>query len=114
MAETSRFTTLFDRARDRISTLRALYGPGPLNIDFEALSARAEAVTLSRSGFHHVASSRRSSRTQQTHPLGGFVGFAEYTGALSEFLPYLEIAAHTGVGRQTVWGKGEITSRILA
>ena len=27
---------------------------------------------------------------------------------VAEFLPYLEIARWTGVGRQTVWGKGEI------
>jgi hypothetical protein len=40
--------------------------------------------------------------------LGGFVGVAEYEGDLNEFFPYLEIARWTGVGRQTVWGKGEI------
>jgi hypothetical protein len=108
------FGALLCRARDRISTLRALYGAGPLEIDFEALSARAATVHLVRDKIHHIEASRRSSRSGQTHPLGGFVGFAEYDGALSEFLPYLEIAAHTGVGRQTVWGKGEIATRILA
>jgi len=33
---------------------------------------------------------------------------AEYEGQLGEFIPYLEAAQWTGVGRQCVWGKGEI------
>jgi hypothetical protein len=40
--------------------------------------------------------------------LGGFVGEADYTGDLTEFLPYLRAAQWTGVGRQTTWGKGAI------
>jgi hypothetical protein len=51
---------------------------------------------------------RHSSRTGQTHGIGGFTGFAEYEGNLAEFLPWLEAAGATGVGRQAVWGKGEI------
>ena len=31
-----------------------------------------------------------------------------YRGDLAAFLPYLRAARWTGVGRQTVWGKGEI------
>ncbi len=56
----------------------------------------------------HVEVERSSRATGQTHSLGGFTGVAEYSGELGEFLPYLEIARYTGVGRQTVWGKGEI------
>ena len=37
------FPILFARLRDRISTLRALYGPGPLDIDFRAMGERAAA-----------------------------------------------------------------------
>jgi hypothetical protein len=51
---------------------------------------------------------RRSSRTGQAHGIGGFSGFAEYEGDLAEFVPWLEAAQWTGVGRQSVWGKGEI------
>jgi CRISPR/Cas system endoribonuclease Cas6 (RAMP superfamily) len=51
---------------------------------------------------------RLSSRTGQRHPLGGFVGEAEYEGELGEFLPYLRLGKWVGVGRQTVWGKGEL------
>ena len=102
------FGILFARLRDRISTLCALYGPGPLEIDFRGMGERAALVRLSRCELHWVETERRSARTGQTHPLGGFTGEAEYQGSLGEFLPYLRAGQWTGVGRQTVWGKGEI------
>jgi hypothetical protein len=108
------FAVLFSRARDRISTLRALYGAGALDIDFRSMGRRASAVRMTRSELTRVAAYRRSSRTGQVHPIGGFVGVVEYEGALGEFLPYLEAAHWTGVGRQCVWGKGEIVTRVGA
>jgi hypothetical protein len=100
------FGPLFSRVRDRISTLRALYGPGPLEIDFKEMGQRAAAVRMTHCELRNVEVSRT---TGQRHQLSGFTGFAEYEGDLTEFIPYLEIAAYTGVGRQTVWGKGEIS-----
>ncbi len=102
------FAVLFARIRDRISTLRSLYGRGPLEIDFAAMAARAAAIGMSYCKLHHVQAERLSRSTGQRHSLGGFIGIAEYEGDLAEFIPYLEIARWTGVGRQTVWGKGEI------
>jgi len=102
------FPVLFARTRDRISTLRELYGPGPLSLDFAAIGARAAAVRMVACDWSPVEITRRSSRTGQSHGIGGFTGFAEYEGPLVEFLPYLEAARWTGVGRQAVWGKGEI------
>jgi hypothetical protein len=61
-----------------------------------------------------VETSRRSGRTGQIHPLGGFVGEAEYEGDLTEFVPYLRAAHWTGVGRQTAWGKGALLITNLA
>ena len=106
--ERPEFPILFARLRDRISTLRALYGPGPLDIDFRGMGERAARVRLERSELRWTEAERRSSRTGQVHPLGGFTGEVEYTGELGEFLPYLGAGQWTGVGRQTVWGKGEI------
>lgn len=111
---TPRFDVLLRRARDRISDLRSLYGAGPLGVRFDALTENSSAIRLTLNQTQYVQVARRSSRTKQVHPLGGLVGVAEYTGELSEFLPYLNIAAHTGVGRQTVWGKGEIATQILS
>jgi hypothetical protein len=101
------FGPLFSRIRDRISTLRALYGWGPLEIDFKAIGERAGAIRMTRCDLRNI-DRKRVSRAN-IHPLGGFTGVAEYEGDLTEFIPYLEIAGYTGVGRQTVWGKGEIS-----
>jgi hypothetical protein len=108
------FPILFARLRDRISTLRALYGPGPLDIDFRAMGERASLVRLTRCDLRWIEVERRSSRTGQAHPLGGFTGEVEYDGDLGEFLPYLRAGQWTGVGRQTVWGKGEICFQVCS
>jgi hypothetical protein len=108
LSDRPEFAILFARARDRVGTLRALYGAGPLDIDFRAMGERAAQVKLTRFELRHVDVERRSSRTGQVHGIGGVVGWAEYEGDLAEFLPYLEAARWTGVGRQCVWGKGEL------
>lgn len=105
---TPEFGVLFARIRDRVSTLRALYGDGPLAIDFRAMAERAAAIRMIRSELRRVEAERGSRSTGQRHSLGGFAGEAEYEGDIGEFIPYLEAARYTGVGRQTVWGKGEI------
>jgi hypothetical protein len=102
------FGILFARARDRVSTLRSLYGAGPLEIDFEGLGKRASVVRMTACQMRHLATRRRSSRTGQSHGIGGLVGWAEYEGDLSEFLPILQAAQWTGVGRHCVWGNGEL------
>jgi hypothetical protein len=107
-AEKPEFGILLARIRDRVSILRELYGDGPLAIDFKAFGERASRVSMTRCELASVAAERSSRATGQRHSLGGFTGVAEYEGDLAEFLPYLEIARWTGVGRQTVWGKGEI------
>jgi hypothetical protein len=102
------FATLFARLRDRLSNLGALYGAGPLAVDFRALGERARSVRLRHARLHWERAERHSSRTGQVHPLGGFTGEADYEGDLGEFLPWLAAARWVGVGRQTVWGKGDV------
>ena len=109
----SDFPVLLARARDRVSTLRSLYGSGPLELDFRGLADRALSVRTVRSELQQVKVARRSSRTGQRHGIGGFVGFAEYEGDLAEFVPYLEAAHWTGVGRHCTWGNGEICTEII-
>jgi hypothetical protein len=112
LAERPEFGVLACRIRDRLSSLRERYDDGPLEIDFRAFGERAARVRMTRCDVRQVDVSRRSSRTGQVHPIGGFVGEAEYEGDLAEFVPYLEAAAWTGVGRQTVWGKGALESGV--
>jgi hypothetical protein len=111
VVERPEFGILLGRLRDRISTLRAFYGAGPLEIDFRAMGERAAQVRMTRCDLQQTQVDRLSSRTGQRHPLAGFVGEAEYEGDLSEFLPYLKAGRWVGVGRQTVWGKGELEVR---
>jgi hypothetical protein len=113
LAAKPEFPILLGRIRDRISTLRALYGPGALDIDFKALSERAEQVRMTDCRIDFSEVERKSARTGERHPLGGFVGEAEYEGALGEFMPRLYAAPWVGVGRQTVWGKGVVDVTVL-
>lgn len=108
------FPILFGRIRDRISTLAALYGSGPLELDFKSMGERAALVRMTKCEINRIDVRRRSSRTGQTHSLGGFVGWAEYQGRLDEFLPFLRAAKWTGVGRHCVWGNGEIALELGA
>jgi hypothetical protein len=112
--EPPEFDLLLARARDRVSTLRLLYGGSRSEVDFKALGARAAEVRRTRTSLSRVRALRRSSKTGQVHPLDGFIGEIEYEGDLGEFLPYLQAARWTGVGRQTVWGKGAIETAVLA
>ncbi|MBS1855576.1 MAG: CRISPR system precrRNA processing endoribonuclease RAMP protein Cas6 [Acidobacteria bacterium] len=102
------FPVLFSRLRDRVSTLRSLYGAGPLEVDFRAMGERAAAVKMTRCTIAWERVQRKSGRTGQVHSIGGFTGEATYQGALGEFLPWLRAARWVGVGRQTVWGKGDV------
>jgi hypothetical protein len=108
VAERPEFGILFARLRDRIAALCEHYGAGPLPIDFRALGERAAAVELLRLDLEWERVERRSGRTGQRHPIGGFTGEAEYAGQLAEFIPWLRAARWSGVGRQTVWGKGDV------
>lgn len=102
------FGILFARVRDRVSTLRAVYGAGPLELDFASMGERASRVRMVSCDVRQEFTLRRSSNTGQTYPLAGFTGEATYEGDLAEFTPFLHAGFWTGVGRQTVWGHGQI------
>ena len=102
------FNILMARLRDRLSTLRTMYGSGPLSIDFRGLAERARQVRIVTGDIHNREITRKSARTGQQHSIGGFEGTVIYEGELREFVPYLIAGRWTGVGRQTTWGKGEI------
>jgi len=108
LAAEPEFPGLFARVRDRVSTLRTLYGGGAVTVDFLALAESARGVIMESCQVRRVDRVRQSSRTGQSFRLGGFVGEAIYSGHLAEFWPWLQAGEWTGVGRQTVWGKGQI------
>jgi hypothetical protein len=108
VASRPEFPILFARIRDRIATLRAIYGGGAIEVDFPGIGERASGVRISRCEIQWEWRERRSGSSGKVHPLGGLTGEVEYVGSLAEFLPWLRAAQFTGVGRQTVWGKGEL------
>ncbi|HUI81668.1 MAG TPA: CRISPR system precrRNA processing endoribonuclease RAMP protein Cas6 [Bryobacteraceae bacterium] len=110
------FGVLFARLAERIQTLGALYGTGvsqagrpvPRSTGLPACVSLPSAIRLTRCDLTWEYASRKSTRTGQVHPLGGFSGEADYEGELGEFLPWLRAMRWAGVGRQTVWGKGDV------
>jgi hypothetical protein len=102
------FADLFARVRDRLSSLSMFYGRERLAVDFAAMAARAASVRTARMALQYTEASRRSTRTGQTHSIGGLTGDMEFMGNLGEFLPWMACARWTGVGRHTVWGNGEL------
>jgi CRISPR-associated endoribonuclease Cas6 len=114
--DTLPFAAVFARARDRVATLASLYSDAeiPYELDFSGLARRATAVEMLSADLRQVPGRRVSSRTGEAHPLGGLVGEARYAGEMAEFLPVLRAAYWTGIGRQTVWGKGVLDVDVLA
>ena len=102
------FPVLIHRLAERIRALGRLYQNWPADWDGAEPLNIAESVNLTRWEWTRTDVFRRSARNGQQHSIGGFTGWAEYTGPLAAFLPLLEIGRWTGVGRQTVWGNGEI------
>ncbi len=102
------FPALVSRLRDRIASIATFYGSGPLNWDFNQIAACAESIRMTQCDVREVDAGRRSSRTGQTHGLGGFIGQASYKGGLDQFLPMLRVAEWIGIGRHTSWGNGAI------
>jgi hypothetical protein len=97
IASRPEFPTLFARTRQRISMLSGV-----------GVDANPSAIRMTRCEISRQRIERYSTRTGQTHSIGSFIGFAEYSGDFAEFLPYLKAAQWTGVGRHAVWGNGEI------
>jgi len=103
------FSTLFARARDRVSNLSRLYGTGALELNYAGLGVQAAAINLTSANIHNVDAVRFNARKQQTHTLGGILGHCIYEGQFQPFLQFLKAARWTGVGKHTVWGNGEIS-----
>jgi hypothetical protein len=107
---------LLARAFDRIAALVHFYGEAPIPEALAgairgALLREAERLSIVHRDLAMVGAERLSSRTGRKHTLEGFAGTVEYAGpqeAVEALLPWLRAGGFVGVGRQTVWGKGEI------
>lgn len=104
--ETPEFHHLIKRLRDRINALACFYCGTVLDVDFAEFGRRAESVKTDEVKIRWVSRERFSTRTKQTHPIGGFVGEAIYSGDIAEFVPLLRLGEWVHVGKHAVWGNG--------
>lgn len=106
------FVAIVARAWDRINALSGYYQSRGLDADFRGMCARARGVHIVSSDTQRLEVVRHSVRTGERHELSGFIGSADYFGDLTEFVPYLQAAYWTGIGKHSVWGSGAIQTII--
>lgn len=103
------FVALFERAADRLQHLMEYYQGACGDLAPEPLRSMAENIKLEPGhDWKRVIGERKSGKTDQTHPLGGYVGYADYVGDLGPFMSILEAARFAGIGRHAPWGHGVI------
>jgi CRISPR-associated endoribonuclease Cas6 len=107
------FHHLVKRLRDRINAIGWFYQGRLLHMDYAAFGKRAEGIQTVKSNIVWTDRERLSSRTHNRHPIGGFVGHAEYAGDLSEFIPLLRVGQFTHAGKHAVWGNGRFEFQLM-
>jgi hypothetical protein len=91
----------------RTSTLAAVHGSGPMELDYRGLIDRAASVKTRKSRLVWWDLDRYSNRQQTKMKLGGFIGEIDYEGeAIEEFLPLLIAGELLHVGAGTSFGLG--------
>lgn len=108
------FYHLFLRLRDRVSAIAYFHNGIELEEDFKLLELEAREVETIQSNWRWVELKRRSSKTHQLHDLSGVVGYGVYDFKSIErvelFAPWIKIGEIVNVGKNSVWGMGEIKS----
>jgi CRISPR-associated endoribonuclease Cas6 len=79
-----------------------------LDIDFKELFKKAEEVKLVQSAVEWYDWERYSNRQKERMKLGGIIGRATYEGDLEPFIPWLQLAEWTHIGKNTTFGLGKI------
>ena len=109
------FAPLFLRAHERVLFFVRHYAmenpeqiEAAIREESDAIIDDARQIRTVHETLGRVELSRYSTNTGQTHPLSGFYGESEFEGDFTRLWNWLKAAEWTGVGRQTVWGKGAI------
>lgn len=113
LVERPTFADVVKRARDRLSSLAAFFGDGPLEIDFAAVGEAACSASTKSCTTAWERRTRRSSRTGHVHETSGIVGEAVYEGELGMWMPLLRLAEAVHVGKYAVWGNGWIGVEVV-
>jgi len=106
------FYHIFLRLRDRISAISYFHNGMELDYDFKLLELEAREVRTVESKWKVKEVKRRSSRTHILQDMSGIVGYGIYDFKTKErselFAPWLKIGEIVNVGKNTVWGMGEM------
>lgn len=106
------FYQIFLRIRDRVSAIAYFHNGIELTEDFKLLELEAREVKTLKSEWKKMEVKRRSSRTHILQDMSGIVGYALYDFQTAEraeiFAPWLKIGEIVNVGKNSVWGMGEI------
>lgn len=92
----------------RISSMFAQYGDGEPKLDYPGLVQRAQDVSIHSEHLRWKDWTRYSARQQQAMQFGGLVGEIVYEGCLAEYLPLFELCTVLHVGKQSVFGLGQM------
>lgn len=102
------FDTLVRLMLRRASSLLEAFDGREPDLDYRGFIARACTVTAGPSEVRWTDWERYSNRQRQRMQLGGLTGAISYQGCLAEFMPLLEFAKKTHIGKQTSFGLGKI------
>ena len=92
----------------RVCALLTIHTDTDIHIDFKHLRRLAQHIHITRNvTFHNWT--RYSNRQQQTMDLGGWVGNIVLHGDITPFVPYMQLAEYTHIGKNTAFGLGKIT-----
>lgn len=91
----------------RLSNLAYFHCGQELKLDFKGLIESAKQVETKDGQIKWQDWERYSARQDVKMKLGGFVGEAEYRGALTEFVPLLKLGERLRVGKATGFGLGK-------
>jgi hypothetical protein len=100
------FAPFVSAALRRLELLCRMHDAGTFEINAVELAQQAEAVQLVRDATRWQELSRYSRRQEQSMPLGGLRGWAEFAGDLGTFGPLVKLAGAVHVGRNTAFGNG--------
>lgn len=103
------FHVLIRACLRRVAALEEAYGGGEPDLNYRGLVKRAELVTVRESRIRWQQLFRWSNRQRKKISLSGLGGAITYSGDLTEFMPILRYCEQVNVGKQTVFGLGNIT-----
>jgi hypothetical protein len=103
------FHVLIRACLRRIAALETAYGQGEPALDYQGLVRRAEQVITDHSTLHWQELLRFSNRQNKKVSLSGLMGSVQYRGDLDDFFPLLAYASQVNLGKQTVFGLGNVT-----